>query len=502
MEGRKLWSNLSAMSLNMARVVWTYAQEREECKKEDLIGKVAFLNMIVAFNVSLKHKLRFEPYIQYDDLNDLIGHLCTLAKEAGGPPPRERPSFVKRIGELMRIPMARSNPRAELKRSSAPLGNLPLEILTYMGAYIDDMCANGTLELPIAQTHCLNNMQSLHEIAAHTDRIVNTPLPLAYAIAISQITWLYILALPFQLVSLMGWTAIPVTTVSAYIILGLAAIANEIEKPFGYEVNDLPMELYCTQIASDIAIITSKPFPQPREHYMHRHNKPLYPISSASWSYWKQRDIPDIREALGTRASISKAAMWARQSSVVECDEDGSIGSVSTAYEKGLHDHIHETDFSRLASVPEIVQQQPESSAPSVHEMTIATADDHEDTISPTAIRRRSASSKLPATEPAIDPEAGPAFPHEVAFARPTPVAEADEMGEPSEHLSHRRTRAYTTESSPPNFVRPVYSRYKTGMWAPSTNGEGDMAMSRPPMSRYKTGFANPYGLDYFSSCH
>lgn len=52
---------------------------------------------------------------------------------------------------------------------------------------------------------------TLNDIQANTDRILNTPLPLAYAIAISQLTWVYILILPFQLYTTLGMVAIPGT---------------------------------------------------------------------------------------------------------------------------------------------------------------------------------------------------------------------------------------------------------------------------------------------------
>ena len=51
----------------------------------------------------------------------------------------------------------------------------------------------------------------MNDVYATTDRILNTPLPLAYAIAISQITWVYILILPFQLYDTLGLIAIPGT---------------------------------------------------------------------------------------------------------------------------------------------------------------------------------------------------------------------------------------------------------------------------------------------------
>lgn len=42
-----------------------------------------------------------------------------------------------------------------------------------------------------------------------TERVLNTPLPLAYAILITQITWIYVMTLPFQLFPTLGWVTIP-----------------------------------------------------------------------------------------------------------------------------------------------------------------------------------------------------------------------------------------------------------------------------------------------------
>lgn len=162
MEGRRMWSSLGAVSQNLSRVIWIYAKERRHAEgKLDLVGKVTCLNMISAFAVALKHKLRFEPYVEYDDLYELIGHLDTFAKSAWPPELQTRKKFgtCKRVGELLKIPMLRSNPRKELKRAKRPLGNLPLEILTYISSYINAIIEDGTFSLPIAQTHAFNNVR-------------------------------------------------------------------------------------------------------------------------------------------------------------------------------------------------------------------------------------------------------------------------------------------------------------------------------------------------------
>jgi putative membrane protein len=188
--------------------------------------------------------------------------------------------------------------------------------LGYMEAYIQEIVDNGTFPLPSIQGKVASNIESLDGLLVRADRILNTPLPIANTIAISQITWIYVITLPIQLVGLMGWVNVPVTIIAAYIIIGYAAIGNEIENPFGPEVNDLPLELYCAQIASDIAIITSHPPPQTEDYAFRPDNKLLYPICTTGRKHWADAEIVDIREALKTRALISKPAMWRRQSAV------------------------------------------------------------------------------------------------------------------------------------------------------------------------------------------
>jgi putative membrane protein len=156
-------------------------------------------------------------------------------------------------------------------------------------------------------------LTGLTEVLTGTERILSTPLPLAYTIAISQITWLYVLLLPFQLFPGLDWVTIPVTMVAAYIILGIAAIGREIENPFGNDVNDLPLEAYCDQLIAEIAIITShKPikFDAVADQQT---NKMLYPLSNNGFDHWKQRSVDDIRAALKARAVIGAFSTTASQ---------------------------------------------------------------------------------------------------------------------------------------------------------------------------------------------
>lgn len=85
---------------------------------------------------------------------------------------------------------------------------------------------------PIHQTWSMNNIGSLADVLTGTERVLNTPLPIAYTISISQITWAYVLVLPFQLYKYLDWVTIPGTMLAAYIILGLSKMYEPLPAPY------------------------------------------------------------------------------------------------------------------------------------------------------------------------------------------------------------------------------------------------------------------------------
>jgi hypothetical protein len=115
------------------------------------------MNLLVAFSVSLKHKLRYEPYTSYDDLSSLVAHLDTFAAGATRDEhekahSRKQPGIFKRTGEDLGISFAESNPRKLVKNAKRPLGNLPLEVLAYLASFVDELVENGQLAIPMQQT--------------------------------------------------------------------------------------------------------------------------------------------------------------------------------------------------------------------------------------------------------------------------------------------------------------------------------------------------------------
>ena len=114
------------------------------------------LNLILAFAVSLKHKLRFEPYTYYDDLRGLVDHLDTFAKEAEEPSVSnvQRCSKWKSTGLYLGVSFAVSNPRKTIKQAKKPLGNLPLEVHMYLSAYLDKLMLDEQIQTRYQSTTC------------------------------------------------------------------------------------------------------------------------------------------------------------------------------------------------------------------------------------------------------------------------------------------------------------------------------------------------------------
>lgn len=243
----------------------------------------------------------------YDDLEGLVSHLDTFAKDATAANPAlpQKPSAFKAVGTYLGVSFAESNPMKVLKKSEKPTGNLPLEIISYLSSYIDDLVENGQLKVPMQQTLAYNNIASLNDALTGTDRILHTPLPIAYSIAISQITWVYIIMLPFQLDQTLKWIMIPATVIAAYIILGILMIGREIENPFGDDVNDLPLDAYCQQIAQDLDIICSRKKAKISDLVSNENNKLLFPLSNLGYSAWASRSERVIREELKFKTTAS-----------------------------------------------------------------------------------------------------------------------------------------------------------------------------------------------------
>jgi putative membrane protein len=212
-DGRKSLGMLVVNIRNLSRFIRLSIPEKDA---EDRTKKAAILKLLVAFAVATKLQLRGET--ANDELKALLN-----AKQA-----REIDSAKR----------------------------LTLQIALWIGEYFQQQLKLGKIDSSqrVEMNDLLNNMI---EGLSSCERIAKTPLPIAYRIYLKRLILIYCLGLPFNLIQKMHWWAIPVTAIVSFILLGLEEVGKELENPFLYRVNDLPVNDLCQNIAIDVESIAS-----------------------------------------------------------------------------------------------------------------------------------------------------------------------------------------------------------------------------------------------------
>ncbi|WP_016952756.1 bestrophin family protein [Anabaena sp. PCC 7108] len=200
-EGRKIWGSLVNTTRNLARQIWVSIDEKEP---EDKDSKINALYLLVAFAIATKMHLRGESIDS--ELEELVPDV----------------KFIK------------------LKNMNNP----PIEVAFWIGDYLQQQYKHNCINSHqlVAMQELLNNL--VDNLGA-CERILKTPIPLAYAIHLKQLLLLYCLLLPFQIVQSLGWWTGLISALVSFTLLGIEAIGLEIENPFGYDTNDLPLDTIC-----------------------------------------------------------------------------------------------------------------------------------------------------------------------------------------------------------------------------------------------------------------
>ncbi|MEB3295607.1 MAG: bestrophin family ion channel [Synechococcales bacterium] len=207
-EGRKCWGTLIINTRNLARQLWIAIQEQNPPDRQE---KIAALQLLEAFAWATKQHLRQEP----------MGEQVTR--------------------------LVSQHQNLQLQETS----NRPLEIAFWLGDYLQQQYQKQRID-SYQMTAMTQLLDRLVEALSGCERILRTPMPLAYAIHLKQLLLIYCLALPFQLVKDCGWFTVPLVIVVSFTLLGIEEIGIEIENPFGRDANDLPLDAICETISRNI----------------------------------------------------------------------------------------------------------------------------------------------------------------------------------------------------------------------------------------------------------
>jgi putative membrane protein len=207
-EGRKAWGSLVNDVRNLARLIWVVIEEQQPGDREE---KVKVLHLLPAFAVAMKQHLRQEFLLE--EIQPLVS-----------------PQQLQRLKSL---------------------NHPPLQIAFWIGDYLQQQYETGRVEV-YQLTIMVERLNSMVDALGACERILMTPMPLAYALHLKQLLLLYCLSLPFQMVQGLGWMTGPIVGLLSFMLFGIEEIGIEIENPFGCDPNDLPLDIICSKMQHNI----------------------------------------------------------------------------------------------------------------------------------------------------------------------------------------------------------------------------------------------------------
>ncbi len=203
-EGRKMWGGMVNSSRNMALKIHAYLGVQHQADRE------WFARMIPNFVFAVKEHLRDEVLIYDLDIPD-----------------------KKFLTEL----------------ESA--NHKPNKLASALYAYVNQLYQNKV----ITGDQLINldkELKDFVDIMGACERIKNTPIPYSYSMFIKKFIFIYLVTLPFGFVTSFEYVTVPVVMLISFILLSVELIAEEIEDPFGRDVNDLPTDELAIRIRHNV----------------------------------------------------------------------------------------------------------------------------------------------------------------------------------------------------------------------------------------------------------
>ncbi len=203
-EGRKLWGSLVNNTRNLAHKINAFLP------KDDRINRLYFSVMIPNFVISMKEHLR--KGVSMSDLESPGGDFEEKLKHVKHVPNRISSMLYERVNEL----------------------------------YLNKTISGDHLFVVDKE------LKEFSDVMGACERIKNTPIPYSYSMYIKKFIFIFIITLPFGFVTQTEYMTIPIVVLVSYILLSVELIAEEIEDPFGKDINDLPTDELSVKIRENV----------------------------------------------------------------------------------------------------------------------------------------------------------------------------------------------------------------------------------------------------------
>jgi ion channel-forming bestrophin family protein len=203
-EGRKMWGNLVNSTRNFALKINAYLPD------EDDANRIWFARMIPNFVYASKEHLR--KGVQMTELDLPEAHDYETIKKLKHKPNAISSMVYKRVTMLYKK-----------------------GVLTGDQFFVLD-----------------KEMKDFVDVIGACERIKNTPIPYSYSMFIKKFIFIYLITLPFGFVTTFEYLTVPTVLLVTFVLLSVELIAEEIEDPFGRDINDLPTDELAGKIRDNV----------------------------------------------------------------------------------------------------------------------------------------------------------------------------------------------------------------------------------------------------------
>lgn len=193
-EGRKLWGSMVNNTRNLSHKLNAFLD------KDDDDNRIWFARMIPNFVFSVKEHLRRGALLsEFEPVDD---------------------AFIASLRDVKHVPNRLSS----------------MMYMRINNLYKTNKISGDQLFLVDKE------LKEFSDILGACERIRNTPIPYNYSMYIKQFIFIYLITLPMAFVTTSGYITIPIVMLVTFVLLSVELIAEEIEDPFGRDINDLPTD--------------------------------------------------------------------------------------------------------------------------------------------------------------------------------------------------------------------------------------------------------------------
>lgn len=207
-DGSGVISDIVDLSRSLARSIWVYVEAESEAERQE---KQENTILVALFLAAVKQHLRGEK------LDDSLKQHLTAERAT------------------------------ELEQAV----NMPVRVTQWLSLYLQKVHQQGKISSQLfSQMNDLINKLTLG--MGSCERILTTPLPRPYAIHLKHLLLIYFALLPFKLVGMFHLMTPIAVALLAFALLGIEEVGREIENPFGYDDDDLPLDAQAAELLGDV----------------------------------------------------------------------------------------------------------------------------------------------------------------------------------------------------------------------------------------------------------